>query len=48
MEPVRAQAVPAGLIENKYSPVIGFKQFTEGESQLEKEPSLVGGRRRDG
>jgi len=25
MEPVRAQAVPAGLIENKYSPVIGFK-----------------------
>jgi len=29
MEPERA---PAGLLEYKYNPIIGFKQFTEGES----------------
>jgi hypothetical protein len=41
MEPERA---PAGILETKYNPVIGFKQFTEGESGRERD-SIKGKRR---
>ena len=42
LEPERA---PAGILENKYNPMIGFKQFTEGESG--KKLDSIKGKRRD-
>lgn len=43
MEPERA--LPAGLLEYKYNPIIGFKQFIEGESGKEHEIVKQGKRR---